>query len=211
MKAVIVSHGLITDFSQAEEIIRDNDIVICADGGAEYVLRCGIIPDILVGDLDSLKDETYKRLENTKCKVLRYPKEKDFTDTQLAVDYAVEAGASEITMLGSIGDRLDHSLANIFLLINLIKKNIKACIINEKNIINIISSTIKLRGNIGDLLSLIPIGGDAFGVYTDGLKYKLSGANIVSGDPIGISNVFSKEEVEISIESGLLLVISSKD
>lgn len=211
MKAVVVSHGSIIDTEHARKIMKESDVIICADGGAEYALKCGVVPDVLIGDLDSLDMNTLDKIKDTECRILRYSREKDYTDTQLALEYAVKIGAEEIIMLGSIGDRVDHSLANIYLLIQLVHRKIKACIINEKNFIYLIDKHIKLNGNKGDVLSLIPISGDVHGIFTKGLKYGLSGTNICIGDPVGVSNVFLENDVEVSIESGLLLVIRSRD
>jgi thiamine pyrophosphokinase len=211
MKSVVISHGLIEDLKFLENILRSSDLIICADGGAEYVIKCGLTPDALIGDLDSIDEELLKKIENTKCKVRKYPRNKDYTDTQLAIDYAIKMGTKELIMVGSVGDRIDHSLANIFLLTKLIKKNINACIINEKNTIYITEKLITLTGCLGDIVSLIPVGGDVKGIYTEGLEYKLTGQDITMGDPIGISNIFVNENVEIRVESGLLLVIKSRD
>lgn len=211
MRAVIVSHGEVNDYEYIGNIMRDSDMVVCADGGAEYPLKCGIIPHAVIGDLDSINQDVLKSLNDKGCIIIKHPREKDYTDTQLAIDYAIENGAREIIMVASIGDRLDHTLANIFLLVKLAKKNIYAHLINEKNTIYIVSNSISLKGNLGDLISLIPLGGNVKGIYTEGLKYKLDDATMEIGDPLGISNVFINEDINIKIESGYLLVIKSRD
>lgn len=211
MRAAVVSHGSIRDFDYTLGIMRSCDMIICADGGAEYVLKCGLVPDVLIGDLDSISSMIVEEVQKKGCVIERYPEKKDFTDTQLAADYAVKAGADEIIMLGSTGDRLDHSLANIFLLFKFVKSNIKASIINEKNTIYLTDSSITLKGSKGDILSLLPAGGDVGGIYTEGLLYGLSNATIPMGDPIGVSNVFLGNEASIKISSGYLLVIKSRD
>ncbi|MDI6619085.1 MAG: thiamine diphosphokinase [Clostridiales bacterium] len=211
MRAVVVSHGMIKEFESAREIMKSGDIVICADGGAEYAIRCGITPDVLIGDFDSIDSEILNKIKNLNCKIIKYPKEKDYTDTELAVNYAVDGGYKSITILGGIGERLDHTLANIFLLLKLAGANIEAKIINEKNVIYVINDKTEICGDIGDTLSLIPVGGDVRGIYTEGLKYKLSGRTIAMGSPIGVSNVFTSEKAKVKIESGYLLIIKSKD
>lgn len=211
MKVVVVSHGSIKDYDFTRKIMKSADVIVCADGGCEYVLKCGLIPDALIGDLDSINEKYLSEVRKTKCVLMKYPKEKDFTDTQLAVDYAIDIGADEITMLGSIGDRIDHTLANIFLMIKLLMRGKRPCIIDEKNEIYITDGVIKLSGEKGDLVSLLPAGGDVTGIYTEGLMYKLSGATITMGDPLGISNVFTENAAVISIESGYLLVVKSRD
>lgn len=211
MKAAIVSNGGISDYGYLRNILESCNIVICADGGANHVMACGFAPDVLVGDLDSIKGEVLEKLRLDGTKIIKYPREKDYTDTQLAIDYALEGGADEIVLLGSLGDRIDHSLANILLLIKLAKSNVKAYITNEKNTIYITDRDINIKGSKGDIVSLIPVGGDVRGVFTEGLQYKLSGNNMALGDPVGISNVFTGSEITIRVESGFLLVIKSKD
>lgn len=211
MKAVVVSNGDIKDINFAKDILKDSHIIIAADGGSRHILNSGFMPDALIGDLDSVDEETLDKIKTSSCAIVKYPREKDYTDTQIAIDYAIEKKADEIILLGCVGDRLDHTLANIFLLVKLIKQGIKACIVNEKNAIYITDHCIELNGNIGDLLSLIPVGGDVTGIYTKGLKYGLAGKTIKMGDPLGISNVFIDNKIEVKIESGYLLVILSRD
>lgn len=212
MKAIVVSSGQITDYDFAKRVLESGDLIVCADGGGVHVERCKLVPDAVVGDLDSIDEELLKKLrDNGVTDIVKYPREKDYTDTQLAIDYAIENGADEIIMMGSVGDRLDHTVANIFLLLKLLKNNIKPCIINEKNTVYITDRYISIKGKIGDLVSLIPVGGDVKGICTKGLKYKLSNATITMGDPLGISNVFTDEVAEIEVNNGFLLVIKSRD
>lgn len=211
MKAVVVSHGGIDNLNNASNVMKTADVIICADGGGEYAYKCGVIPDVLVGDLDSIDEKVLQALIDSKCKIIRYPKQKDFTDTELALNYAMEMHADEIIMLGSIGSRLDHTLSNILLLFKLSKQGIKSCVMDEKNTVYLTESNIQLKGIKGDLVSLIPIGGDVTGINTKGLLYSLYDAEIKMGDSLGISNVFVDDEAEITIKSGSLLVIKSRD
>jgi len=211
MKAAVISHGEILDYEYTRDIIKGCDIVICADGGAEYAVKCGINPDIVIGDLDSIDSAVLNIVVKSGSKVIKYPKDKDYTDTQLAIDYAISEGAHEIVMVGSVGDRIDHSLANIFTLVKMAQKNIKAMVVNEKNTVYITNNCLKLNGKVGDIVSIIPICGDASGIYTDGLQYKLYDATITMGDPLGISNVFDSENISIKVGTGYLLVILARD
>lgn len=211
MKAVVVSHGEVKDMDFASKIMRDCSMLVCADGGGAYAVRCGIMPDVLIGDLDSIDTESLSIIKNSNCRIIKYPPEKDFTDTQLSIDYAIGQGADEIIILAGTGDRLDHTLANVFLLMKLLKSGIKACLINENNTVYVIKDNIKISGKRGELLSLLPVGGDVKGITTCGLQYRLSGSDMNMGDPLGISNVFTEEEACVKIESGYLLVIKSRD
>src|SRR3990167_2962187 len=122
-RAVIFSNGKIGDINFYKKFINKNDKIICADGGLRFAKKLGIKPDILIGDFDSLKKSDFSGLNKNKTKVLRFPKEKDKTDTQLALEYALSSGAGEIIMLGSLGGRVDHMLANIHILRLGVKKS----------------------------------------------------------------------------------------
>jgi thiamine pyrophosphokinase len=212
LKAAVVAHGRVDDYDYIRSFLADCDMIVCADGGAEHVLACNLMPDAVIGDLDSISSSLLEKLEKCNCKIVRYPREKDFTDTQLAVNYALANGADEIILLGCIGERLDHSMANIFLLVKLLRAGIRHVnIVNEKNSIYITDGIISLKGSIGDTVSLIPIGGSIKGIYTRGLKYPLKGETIELGNSLGISNVFTEPEVEIKFEEGYLLVFKSRD
>lgn len=211
MKAAVVSHGSIQNFEDASHILKSCDMIVCADGGGEYVLKCGLVPDVLIGDFDSIKTSQYDKIKGSEVKIIKYPKEKDYTDTELAVNYAVEAGAQEIIMLGSLGSRIDHSLANILYLVKLTDKGIKACIVDQNNTIYITKDSIELEGVPGDLLSLLPVGGDVTGITTKNLKYALHDSTIKLGDTVGVSNVFQSTNAKVKIKNGYLLVIKSHD
>lgn len=210
MKVAIVAHGQILDINYLKKNLLFFDKIVCADGGYDYVIQAGFSPDILIGDLDSINADMLKSI-NKNIKIIKYPTEKDYTDTQLSINYAIENGADEIVIFGAIGNRLDHTIANILLLIELLNKGVKASIKNENNEVYIINKSIELKGQKDDLVSLIPIGAQVTGIYTQGLKYALCGSNIPLGNPLGISNVFLNQKVSIEIESGYLMVIKSKD
>lgn len=210
MKAAVVSSGDIKDYGYLKGILSECTMIVCADGGAAHVNRCGMTPDAVVGDLDSIDSKTYEGLKNS-CIIEKYPREKDYTDTQLAIEYAIRNGADDILLLGCTGERLDHTLANILLLIHLLKRNVNACLINEKNTIFAVKDHIVIGGNPGDLLSLVPVIEDAKGIFTSGLKYALVDGIIQAGEPLGISNVFVEKQAEIRLSSGYLLIIKSRD
>lgn len=211
MKTCVISNGEFNDCDYIRRLINDCDYVICADGGTNIAYSIGIIPDLIIGDLDSAKKEIIDYYKKSGVKVEKYPSEKDETDTQLATLRALELGSDEIIYIASIGSRFDHSIANISLLLYLLKKNIKGMIVNEKNEIHLIDRTLELEGKIGDIVSLIPYSVDVKGIYTHGLYYSLSGQDMSLEMPYGISNVFIENKIKVDIDSGLLLVIKSKD
>lgn len=211
MKTCIISNGEFNDSDYIRKIINNCDYVICADGGANIAYKLGIVPNLIIGDLDSADKQIIDYYKKDGVQVDKYPTEKDETDTQLATLKAIELGTDEIIYIASIGSRFDHSIANLSLLLYLLKRNIKGIIASEKNEIHLVDRSLELEGKIGDIISLIPYSTDVKGIYTDGLYYSLSGQDMSLDMPYGISNVFINNKIKIKIDSGLLLVIKSKD
>lgn len=207
MEVTVVTNGYIGNLDILKHTIKNSDYVICADGAAEYLMNLDIYPDLLVGDLDSINNHALKWIEKGQISVKRFPVKKDMTDTELAIDFALEKSPNIITIIGAIGSRMDHSLANIMLLYKIYKMGVKARVINEVNEITITDSTIKVQGNVGQSISIIPIGGDVKGVTLEGLEYPLNNHNINMGSSLGVSNRFIKEYATVSVKEGILLVI----
>lgn len=187
------------------EFYREKDaFVIAADKGYDYALANGITPDLYVGDLDSVSH--IPKQINKKI----YPSQKDATDTELAVKAAVEAGCKRIVLFGGIGSRMDHTLANLFLLIPLTDAGIEMLIVNEHNRIQLVTKKADITGKKGDIISLIPLQ-DCTGVTTKHLAYPLKESTLLVGSTRGISNVLTAATACVCIDSGSLLVIESRD
>ncbi|ADD02565.1 MAG: thiamine pyrophosphokinae [Thermoanaerobacter sp.] len=211
MRVLIISNGDIKDYNFYKNLTKEVDIVICADGGANHAYQMKLKPHLIVGDLDSIKEEVLEFYKNKGVKIEKYSPMKDETDTQLAMIKAIELGAKEIIFTGVFGERFDHSYANLSLLLYLLNRNIKGKIINEKNEIYLIDKFLEIEGKKGELLSLIPYSKDVKGIYTKGLFYALSGQSMDLEMPYGISNVFIEDKATIKIEEGLLLVIKPRE
>lgn len=202
MKALIIGSG---NFSKrALSLTGDNFFTICADGGYDYALEYGIIPDIVIGDMDSVKEEITQ-------KTLIFPKEKNETDSEIAINYAIENGFRELVMTGFTGSRLDHTLNNILLLKMAYEKGAEAVIVDENNEIYYLDKKLTLDANPGEFLSIIPIDGDVFGVTAENVKYPLNDETLYFGKSRGISNEFLGQTCTITVKSGSAIVIKSKD
>ena len=151
----------------------------------------GVSPHILLGDFDSISEEDFRRIKSSGAEVCQFPVEKDMTDSELAVDIAVERGATEVVFIGCMGARMDHTLANIFLLKKLLDRGINAVLIDEYNEIRLIKDYISLDREEGMKISLLPFTARAVGVSTQGLYYPLSEATLEVGGARGVSNEFS--------------------
>ncbi|SJZ35399.1 thiamine diphosphokinase [Garciella nitratireducens] len=213
MKVFIVSNGEMFCDDYYIKMFQDEkpQYIICADGGARHLKRLGITPTTIIGDFDSIKYEELNDYRDKNIEIIEYNPDKDKSDTQLAIEYAITKSPSEIVLLGVLGNRFDHSLANLYLLESIINKGIKTSIRNENNIIYLIKKEIELEGKKGDIISLLPFTDKVEGIFTSGLYYSLKNAIMERKNPYGISNIFTKERIKISIKSGLLLVILTRD
>ena len=206
MRAVIFANGDLKQPEFYQDYILPGDFIICADGGYAHVLELGLIPDVVLGDFDSME-----RARVVCREILTYPAEKDATDTEIAVDYALEEGFDEILLLGCLGSRMDHSLANLFLLKKIAVSGAQGTILDEHNCVSYCEKEISVSGKAGDILSVIPLEGDVEGVTTEGLYYELHGETLLFGSSRGVSNVLTGETAKISFSKGSALVIVARD
>ncbi len=211
MTCVIFCGGRIADYSYIKKYVGDASLIISADSGAHHCRALGIVPDLLVGDFDSVSSDDFCALEKAGAKAVRFPAEKDMTDSELAVEIAIDRGCSRIILLGAIGSRLDHSVSNLFLLKKLHDANVDGIIADEKNEVRLISDYITLRREDDVFVTLLPINGTATGVTTRGLYYPLDNAVLAAGSSRGVSNRFSEEEAYVEVKNGCLLVVVSRD
>ena len=183
---------------------KAGDLVIAADGGYDNLKRRGYTPDVLVGDLDSIISEIPEGL-----RTVNYPKEKDETDMFLAYGEGVKLGYSEFVMLGATGGRLDHTYANLSLLLYAKERGHNVTVMDEMSIIFCLKNeSISLAGNKGATLSVFAFGGEARGVSISGTKYETEGITLSTAFPLGVSNEFGDAPARIAVEDGALLVIA---
>jgi thiamine pyrophosphokinase len=210
MKAVVVASGELVAGDVAWLVPAD--LVIAADGGAARLDRMGQRPDVLVGDLDSIDSALAERLAADGVPIERHPIDKEASDTELAVAAALAAGATEVVILGAAGgDRLDHGLANLLLLADpaLAGQDVSAA--RGRTTVRAVHGTgrLELRGGPGDLVSLLPVGGDANGITTEGLRWPLDGAALAMGRSRGLSNEVVRSPASVRIERGTLVVVET--
>lgn len=201
MRAVIIGSGSIKDYEYIKSKIRENDYIICADGGYDHAVKMGISPDILIGDFDSVSE-----LPKT-SEIIKYPERKDFTDGELAVKYAVEHGFDEVLLLAMTGDRADHTITDILLLTQC--KN--GCIADDNNEIYLLRDSVTISGDKGDTVSIVPVDGDVGGITTQNLEYPLCNETLYFGESRGVSNVMTAEECVITAKKGMGLVIKVRN
>ena len=208
MHIVIFAGGTLRPGKAVDAAIASADLVIAADSGAVTALDYGCKPSIIVGDFDSLAALPLQQLQAQGSQVIRAAVEKDETDTELAIQAAIQQGASTITLLGALGGtRFEHSMANILLLAGF--ETVPIRIVDGPSICWLLRGPgqTAINGHAGDLLSLFPLTSDATGVRSEGLYYPLHGETLHFGKSRGVSNVLIQEQAEVFLESGLLLVI----
>ncbi|WP_235832543.1 thiamine diphosphokinase [Acetivibrio mesophilus] len=211
MYALIVCNGSIIDYSYHRKFFDEADFIVCADGGALHLQKLGIKPDVLLGDFDSIEERYLEYYREQKVTILKYPTEKNMTDTELAVDTAIERGYKDIVIIGGTGTRLDHTLSNIFLLRQMLDRGVRGRIVNEYNEIFLIDDCTEVKAEEGYYLTLLPLTSKVEGITTKGLYYPLKGETIEMGSTRGVSNCFVSQEAQISITSGVLMVIKTRD
>lgn len=211
MKGVVIANGTINDYNLLNEITENSDFIICADGGARHLHKIRKVPTMIVGDLDSIDEDVILQYKDQGVRFEKFPPKKDYTDMELAINYAIEFKPNELTIMGAIGSRLDHTMANIYMLVDIMKKGISCRMLNNKNEIRVISDTIEIRCNDDLNVSLIPLTEKVEGICLTGFEYPLDNETLYMGQSRGVSNKLKSLIGNISIKNGLLAVIVSSD
>lgn len=210
MKIVILTNGEYGDYQFCKSISKDA-FIICVDGGTKHARKLSIIPNMIVGDLDSSSKEDIDYFKNQGVELVKLPTQKDETDTEMALLLAIEKNPDAIEIYGGIGSRFDHTLANVHLLKKVAKYKIPTVLMNQNHRIQIIDKYSKIEGQKGDLVSLLPLTEYVTGITTTGLYYGLKDASFEIGKPYGVSNYMTELVATVSIETGWLIVIQTKD
>jgi len=215
MRVLIISGGYINDVFALEWMKKNEyDCIIAADSGMNFLYRNRIVPDIIAGDFDSVDDDSLDEFSSlSNVEMLRLNPIKDDTDTEFVIREAIRRGAKEITILGATGTRLDHVLANVYLLGIGLEEGISMELVDANNRIRMIADTLEIlkAEQFGDYVSILPIKGDAKGVTLQGMKYSLCDTDVSCFSSLGVSNEIVGEKAKILVRQGTLLVIESRD
>lgn len=206
MKAAIVVNGDVSDYDFTRRLLEACDYVVACDGGLMHCHKMAVVPDCIVGDLDSVQClELYPDIP-----VLRFPAEKDQSDLELAIEHVCDEGAASLLILGGFGGRFDHQLANIHVLAQAANRGVKAELRDAHTRICLINEYCRLHKTDGNIVSLLPLTTSADGIVTEGLKYPLTNESLFAGFARGLSNLIINEYAEVSMKSGLLVVIQTR-
>lgn len=212
MKACILLNGKVDNLNFLKKEIQKEkyDYIICADGGANFLYKLDIAPSYIIGDLDSIDFNVKDYFEKKGVDFKKFPSRKDETDAQLCIHLAKELKVNNVDILGALGGRIDHTIANINLMYYIKNLGINPVLKTEKEYVYIVNNeSLCILGNKGDTISILPIKDDAKGITLEGLEYPLNNATINFGNPIGISNVMSSNKCRIKVKSGNLLIIKN--
>jgi thiamine pyrophosphokinase len=205
--AVIVLNGARPDPASALPLVASARWLIAADGGADWCYTQGLAPHLLVGDLDSISPEALAYCEARAVPIVRHPPEKDETDAELALLEACRLGATRIILLGALGGRVDHALANVQLLAMPELSTCQAAIFDGASYLWLARQQAEVHGEAGDVVSLIPWGGNVEGIVTEGLYYPLRNEPLRVGPARGVSNVLTGPVAQIHWRAGMLLIV----
>lgn len=206
MHVLVVANGAPDDLPAGERVPAA-DLVIAANGGAANARRLGLRPSVIIGDMDSMTPADKAELEAAALHFITYPINKDATDLELALRFAVEQGAKTITVVGALGGRPDQMLANVFLVTLPFLAGVEVSLLGNGWQAFAVRDTALIEGAAGDTLSLIPLTPEVTGVTTTGLAWSLDKATLVFGSSLGISNRMTEDVVRISVGEGIMLVV----
>lgn len=211
MKIVIVANAPSLQLAPFSAVLDAADLVIAADGGAAALLGEGRRPALVLGDLDSLDNTQLDALASMGVELRRFPRAKDETDLELALLHAVAIGATRIDVLGALGGRWDHTLANVMMLAMPELVGLRVRLLDECQQVYLARDQAVLEGQRGDTLSLLPLTPTVHGVTTRGLLYPLEDATLHFERARGISNVLLEPPGLVSLREGLLLIVQHDD
>ncbi len=208
MKAILICNGDAPSNKFVKNLLKNYDIIACADGGANLAFKFKILPDFIIGDLDSIKPEVKNFFERKKVKIFQ-DTDQNSTDIEKSTNFLISRGITHIDIVSAIGgDRIDHTIGNLSVLVNYHGKA-KLKIIDEGIEIFFVKGKFSFETERGDFISLIPLCSKAYGVKTKGLKYKLNNETLIFSGR-GISNVATGKRVSIEVKRGGIFVFKKK-
>jgi thiamine pyrophosphokinase len=205
-RALIFVNGYLPDLEPVRRLIQPGDTLLAADGGTRHLLALGLFPSAIIGDLDSLTDDERQKTESAGVDIRQVPRDKNETDLELALHYAVGTGHRQIIVVAALGGRLDQSLGNLSLLTDSALADLYIRLDDGVEEAFFVRKQAQVEGRCGDIVSLLPWGGEVTGVTTDGLRWPLRGETLLPHQTRGISNEMLGESASVNLTSGLLLV-----
>lgn len=212
MRAAIFLNGSPDSSGLIQHVVRRADLVVAADGGARYALNAGVVPDLVIGDMDSLGEELVREVEKRGASLERYPLRKDKMDGHLAVLAARKRGASAADFLCAMGGRLGALFAVPHILLAAERIGLRSTVVADWGRMFVIEAGSRaVEGDPQDSVSIFPLSGPAAGVTLEGLEYPLENATLEPGDTLGFHNELIGNEARVSVGEGALLVVQETE
>lgn len=209
-RVVIVAGGELSE--DCVHLLDEGDFIIGADRGALFLVSHGITPDISVGDFDSVSPEDFKRIEQGSKEIISCdPFDKDLTDSEMALELALEKQPESILITGVTGTRMDHTLASIQMMTRALQRQVSCSVVDPHNYITLTGSQAVVLDRGYTYVSLLPLTFEVTGITLEGFLYPLENATLKLGQSLAVSNRLLSQSGIVTIESGLLLIIQSKD
>lgn len=206
-RSIIFANGSLADPEPVRRFINPANLLIAADGGTRHALALGLTPSVIIGDLDSLTVDDRRWTVERGAQLVEFPRDKNETDLELAINYAIDQGCTEIVIVAALGGRLDQTLGNLSLLTDPRLAALDIRLDDGVEEVIFVRERCQVTGKPGNTVSLLPWGGDVTGVRTEGLRWPLNRETLYPYKTRGISNELMADTASIEIESGLLLVV----
>ena len=208
MRAAIFLNGAPDPERLIQAVADRADLVVAADGGARYALAAGIVPDLIVGDMDSLGEDLAREMEARGAKLERHPVRKDKMDGHLAVLAARERGATAADFLCAAGGKFGAVFAVPHILLAAERQGLRSSVVADWGRMFVVEAGSRaMEGAVGDSVSVFPLAGPATGVTLESMGYPLTNATLEPGDTLGFHNELVGGEARVGVESGTLLVV----
>lgn len=203
-KCIILANGKSTS-KRVIDFVKSKgySIIICADGGANSAFKLGLVPDFIIGDLDSIKPEVLK-FYSDKSTIIHIKKQID-TDVEKCLKFAIKKKFTDVVLIGVTGDRLDHTIGNLSIVLKFYDK-IQCKIIADNSFLLPTNKSITLRSKIGETISIFGFNKKTK-ITSFGLKYPLKNSSLPFGEKESTSNEASKDTVNILVKGGVIFII----
>jgi len=205
-RIVIFANGELPNIEKARALVKADDYIICADGGTHHALALGVIPHLVIGDMDSMTKDEAQQLKKADVPIELYPRNKNETDLELALNHALEQKPTSILIIAALGNRLDQTLGNISLLSDSRLATLDVRLDDGVEEVFFCRDSSRVEGRRADIVSLIPWNGAVEGIRTNGLRWPLNNETLYPEKTRGISNEMLEAVAEVSIEVGSLLI-----
>lgn len=200
-RALVIANGEPPKKARLQALVREADVVLCADGGANVALKFGVVPDAIIGDIDSIHAETLVKFH-------KIPTHRDSdderTDLEKAIAWAIKRKYDHITVVGASGKRLDHTIGNLGALAKFYPDAVVR-FVDDFGELTYVGRALTVEAKKGEMVSLIPLS-RCEGIITDGLRYALNGETLELGVREGTSNVVTASPISVSVKKGHLLL-----